>query len=257
MVRQTTVILLGTMLGTAAVAQSTTPQGAPVETARAALEQWVETRSVIDRETRDWTTGKALLQDRIGVVQREVTAMRQRIAEAKQNTVEADRKKAELVAENERLVAAAGGLAADIAGLETRARKLLARLPDPLREKLKAIAARLPGEGQTTKATLGERFLTVVGVLNEVDKFQREITVASEVRTLGDGTRAEVTAVYVGIAFGCYVTQNGKAAGVGLAGADAFTWTPADAEAPAIQKIVAILKNEQPAAFVPVSVKVQ
>jgi len=230
---------------------------APVEATRAVMERWVETRSVIGKEKRDWQLGRELLDNRIALVQREIETMRTRIAEAAKNATDLEVQKAALAAENQRLVDGASSLSGPIAGLEMRTRRLLERLPEPLRERLKLLSQRLPEKPGETKLTLGERFLTVVGLLNEVNKFQREITVTSEVRTLGDGTSAEVTAVYVGLGQGYYVTADGKAAGTGAATPDVWKWTPNNTAGPSIRRVITILKNEQPAAFVPVPVKVQ
>lgn len=234
-------------------------QNPDLGTTRAALERWVETRSVLGKEQRDWLLGKDLLESRIQLVQREIETVRARTAEAVKNTAEADQKRGELVAENERLLAAATGLQGGIAALEARVRALLQRLPEALRERasVKTLAQRLPEAAATTKLSLSERYLNVVGLLNEVDKFQREVTVTSEVRKLADGSSAEVTAVYLGIAQGFYVSNNGKAAGYGAATADGWQWTAADGAAERIRQVVAILKNEHPAVFVPVPAKLQ
>jgi FtsZ-binding cell division protein ZapB len=228
-----------------------------VDATRSAIEKWVEARSVLGKEKRDWMIGRDLVQARLQLVQREIEGVRGRIAEAQKSTTEADQKREELVAENQKLTDAAKGLQDAILTLEERTRKLLARLPEPLREKVKSVSQRLPEAGAATKLALSERYLTVVGVLNEINKFQREVTVTSEVRALGDGTTAEVTAIYLGISQGYYATNNGKAAGVGTATATGWEWTPANQEAPRILQMIAILKSEQPAAFVPVPVKVQ
>jgi hypothetical protein len=58
--------------------------------------------------------------------------------------------------------------------------------------------------------------------LNEVNKFNREITVSSEVLTLSGGASAEVTALYVGIGKAYYVSRNGSAAGIGTASPDGW-----------------------------------
>ena len=107
------------------------------------------------------------------------------------------------------------------------------------------------------KLSLSERFQNVLGILNEVNKFNREIAVTSEVRTLADGTSAEVTALYVGIGQGYYVSADGKVAGVGSAAPEGWVWTPANDAAARVAKAIAILKNEQPASFVPLPVRVE
>lgn len=256
-ITSTSALLRAATLGAFAVGLSAQDVPSPVDSTRAAMERWVETRSVIGKEKRDWQLGREMLNDRITLVQREIEAGKGRILDTGKSTAEADKKKAELVAENQRLVEASAGLGADIVALESRTLALCKRLPEPLRERIKMLSQRIPESGAATKLGLGERFLNVVGVLNEVNKFQREVTVTSEVRALGDGTTAEVTAVYVGIGQGYYTTANGKAAGTGTATASGWQWTPANAAAPQIAKVVAILKNEHPAQFVPVPVKVQ
>jgi len=245
------------LLVTLALPAQQEASGQIVETTRTAIEKWVEARSVLGKEKRDWLIGRDLVQARLQLVQREIEGVRSRIAEAEKNTTEADQKREELVAENQRLADAAKGLQESIGTLEERTRKLLLRLPEPLREKVKSVSQRLPEPGVATKLALSERYLTVVGVLNEVNKFQREVTVTSEVRALGDGTTAEVTAIYLGISQGYYATNNGKAAGMGTATATGWEWTPANQEAPRILQMIAILKSEQPAAFVPVPLRLQ
>lgn len=250
-------LLRTAVLGACAAFASAQETASPIDGTRSTMERWVETRSVIGKEKRDWALGREILNDRIGIVQREIESVQKRIEDAKKSTADADAKKQELAAENARLVAAAAGLSSTIGELETRTRTLLQRLPEPLRERVKLLSQRIPEDASNTKLSLSERFLNVVGVLNEVNKFQREVTITSEVRKLADGSSAEVTAVYVGIGQGYYTTANGKAAGLGSATATGWEWQPANAEAPQIQKIIAILKNELPAEFVPVPVKVQ
>ena len=46
-------------------------QNDPVAATRSTLEQWVETRSTISKESRDWALAKESLQARMDVVRRE------------------------------------------------------------------------------------------------------------------------------------------------------------------------------------------
>jgi hypothetical protein len=228
---------------------------AQVEDAKDVLERWVETRRVISQEKRDWALGKEVLEDRIELVQGEIEALRGRISDAQASLAEADEKRADLVAQNERLTAASATLAELLAGFESRTLALLERLPDPIRERVKPLSQRIPEAGAETEQSLSQRFQNVVGILNEVDKFNRDITVTSEVRPLGDGTTAEVTAIYAGLGQGWYVSTNGAAAGIGRSGPDGWQWTPANDAAPRIAEAIAILENEKVAAFVQLPVR--
>lgn len=238
-------------LGAAAVTQD----DLGVSGVREALEQWVQTRKVISAERSDWKLGKEMLEDRIDLVSQEIESLRSRIDGAQSSIAEADRKREELVQRNEHLKEASAGLVEILDGIEARTRTLVARLPDPLRERVKPLSQRLPDDPAKTDQTLSQRFQNVVGILNEVNKFDREITLTSEVRTLADGATAEVAAFYVGLGQAYYATSDGRSAGVGAPTAEGWSWVGADDSAAEIAKAVAILKNEGMAGFVLVPVQ--
>ena len=228
-----------------------------LETTRAALEKWVETRTLISQEKRDWEEGRQILEERIGLVQREIDSLRQRQGEAEENIAEADGKRAELAAQRDALKDAADTYAATLAGLERRTLELVARLPETVQERVKTLSQRIPSEPEDTKLGLSDRFLSIVGILNEVDRFNREISLTSEVRQLENGTTAEVAVMYVGLGYAFYVTNNGEHAGVGTVGEEGWEWKSADEAAVNIQKAIAILKNEQGAEYVQLPIQVQ
>jgi len=245
------------ILGLCASAVFPSDDVADIAETRAILEKWVDTRRVISAERNDWKLAREILASRVEVLQREIDSLKSRIVDAQSSIAEADKKREALVEDNARLVTSSEALGTVVTGFETRTRTLLARLPDPIRDRVKPLSQRLPDGKAPVKTPLGERFQNVVGILNEVDKFQRDITLSSEVRQLGDGTTAEVTAIYLGIAQGYYVTANGKSAGVGTAGVDGWAWTPANDAAPRIARSIAILKNEGVAEFVPLPMRIQ
>lgn len=228
-----------------------------IEATRDTLEKWVETRRLLSEEKRDWALAKDMLTSRAEILRGEVTEVDGRITEAEKSITDADRKAADLVAKNDALKLASSELAAMAATLESRTKDLVKRLPDPIREKLRPLTQRLPEDPTKSELPLSTRFQNVVGIVNEVNKFNRELTVTSEVRKLADGSSAEVTAVYLGLAQGYYVGGGGKLAGVGGATENGWTWTAANEYAPQIAKVVAILKNESPAEFVPVPLGVK
>ena len=231
--------------------------GSKVNNTRETLEKWVEIRRVISKEKRDWKLGREILKDRIELVKREIETLRTRIGEAEGSIAEADKKRSGLIEENERLKEVSAALKSTVNTLESRTKELLARLPDPIRERVKPLSQQFPDNPEETKLSLGERFQNIVGILNEVNKFNREITVTSEVRTLRDGTKAEVAALYVGIGQAYYASADGKAAGVGTSSATGWVWTPANEAAPEISEAIAILKNEKVADFVRLPIRIK
>lgn len=256
--RMASALALAGAIGLAAGAMPPRQEEAPVEATRSALDRWVEVRRILSQEKRDWEIGRELLTDRIAVVQREIDALRERIGETRGTTVEQERERADLGVERDRLRETQARMTEAVQAFEARARDLLARLPDPLRQDdgIQLLSQRLPEDSHGTKLGLGDRFLNVVGVLNQIDKFQREITVSSEVQKLQDGTSVEVTALYLGLGQAYYVNGDQTLAGVGTPGPSGWTWQPANDAAPAIARAVKVFQNEEPAAYVPLPVRV-
>jgi hypothetical protein len=225
--------------------------------ARAALEKWVETRRVISKERSDWKLGKQILEEQVELRRGEIENLRDLIEKTRDSVAEADKKRAELIAERDRLEQASASLVEVVGDLETRTKELLPRLPDPIRELVKPLSQQLPEDPSHTELSLGDRFQNVVGILNAVEKSGREISATSEVRALPNGTSAEVTALYVGIAQGYYVSADQGAAGIGSSSEEGWIWRPANEAAAEIAKAIAILNNEVGAEFVELPIRVQ
>lgn len=247
-------LLVGTTL---LVSRSSAEEEAGIDQTRTALEQWVQNRRTIAKEKRDWALGKEVLNNRIEIVQNEIASLRSKIdAESKKvDTAEAER--AELEQQSRKLKQATEELEGTVVELEGRIKRLLPRLPMPIRERVKPLSQRIPENPEETEQTVSERFVNVVGILQEVNKFNNQITHHIERRTLPDGTTAEVTTLYLGIGRAYYVNAEAGVAGTGTASADGWAWTPADDQVAVIARAIAIIKGERPASYVPVSLEVQ
>lgn len=258
-----------------ATAQSATPTPAPaptppansgaqpaeasppsLEETRLALAKWIETQQIISRERNEWQQGKDVLQARIDLVGKEVTQLKERIAEAQKAVAESNKKRDALVAENDALKAVAATLAQTVAGMENQVRALAKQAPQPIAERLAPLLQRLPSESNPSRVSVAERFQNVLGILNELNKANSEITVAYEIRTLADGSSSEVQVIYVGLAQAYYISPRGEA-GVGQPSADGWTWKPAPEAAAAILTTLEVIEGKRPPAFTPLPVAIQ
>jgi hypothetical protein len=228
-----------------------------VEAARSAIEQWMEIQRVIALERRDLVLAREMLNGRIELVQGEIDSLRGKIEEAKGELTAADEKWLESVAENERLGATSTRFKEALIALEVRVKQLVPRLPELLQERVKPLSRRLPESPEESKAAPIERYQNVVGILNEANKFNRQIHVTSEIRTLPDGSAVEVAALYVGVGRGFYVGADGVIAGVGSATEEGWIWKPANEAAEPIARAIAILKNERTASFVRLPIEIR
>ncbi|MEX2672281.1 MAG: DUF3450 family protein [Phycisphaeraceae bacterium] len=230
---------------------------APIDDTRARLEKWVQTRQLISQEERDWKLGREMLSERIALVEREIASIRERIGDAEQSITEADRKRDGLVAENEALKRGSQALVEALSALEQRTRGLLQRVPTPVRDTVQPLSQQLPDDKAETKLSLAARFQNVIGILNEIDKFNGEVTLTSEVRELPDGSSAEVTAMYVGLGRAYYAGAGDALAGHSTATKEGWEWTQANEIAPAVSRAIDIVNNEAVASFVRLPVKIE
>jgi hypothetical protein len=258
---KTRTILQGICLSAAGaaalLARAVDGQESRLDATRAAMQDRIEAERLISREKLDWAVGRELLQSRIDLTERQIGSLREDIAESRTGVTDLGGQKAELVEQNERLKEASQALAERIAELEGRTRALLPRLPESLQERVQPLSQRIPDDPVATKASLSERAMNVVGILNQVTKFQREVSVTSEVRVLPGGATAEVAALYVGLGQAYYVTNDGTSAGVGRPSPDGFVWEPASESAAAIARAIAIYASEEPAAYVRLPLRVE
>jgi len=243
----------------AATPPATVPAASPeptLEETRVTMGKWIETQQIIGRERNEWTQGKEILKGRIELVAKEVATLDEKIKQAQTNVSESKKGYDDLIAEREQLKAAAAQLVASVTTMEAEVRKLSKMLPDPVRQKLQPLFQRLPEDPATTKVSVAERFQNVLGILNEVNKANSELSVVYEVRTLPDGSNAEVQCIYVGLAQAYYISPRGEA-GVGRPTADGWKWQSAPSAANRILMALEIIQGKHIPAFVPLPVNIQ
>ncbi len=238
------------LTGVLAVSTVHGQESAAVEQTRTVIQQWIETRRVIATESRDWKVRREFLESRIALLEREIEATRARTSEARERLTLAETEREQqsaTAATDEALLAKLDAL---VGGLETRTRALLRRLPPAALDRLGLLQARLPAEGVDTRFGIGDRFLTVVGILNALNKFHPELTVTSEVREVADGTKIEVAVMHLGLGCAYYVSADGSVAGYGNPGVTSWVWSESNAAAVEIARAIAMHSGRQEAGFV-------
>ena len=142
--------------------------------------------------------------------------------------------------------------------MERQALALMARFPDPLKDRTSNVRLRIPVKKEDLRGrSAAERMQNVVAMLNEADRFNSAITLAIEVRKDAEGKDRQVQVLYLGLGQAYYADQGGTFAGTGVAGAEGWDWTANAGLGPAIRKVIDIYENERSAEFVPVPVNIQ
>lgn len=227
-----------------------------IENTRTLLGKWFETQQAMARERREWLQAREVLQARIDVLKREVADYDDKMGKARQKLDDAEKARAGIFATNDALKAAATNLAVSVGQLEGRVRELHARMPEPFLPRAAQLFERMPKDPAATRVSVAERFQNVLGILNEMNKFNTEIPLAYEVRNLSDGKPAEVKAFYLGLAQAWFVSAGGEA-GVGAPGEQGWQWQPASADAEKIRQAIDVLQNKGTPAFIPLSMSLR
>ncbi len=236
-------------------AQSSPTQPTLDET-RLKLSKWIETQQIISKERNDWQQSREILQGRIELVGKEVGQLNERIAQAEAAVAESNRKRDELAAQNSQLKETGDQLAAAASAMEARVRKLALLAPEGVATKLAPLLQRIPTGASNSRISTAERFQNVLGILNELNKANSEISIAYEIRKLSDGASSEVQVIYVGLAQAYYLSPRGEA-GVGRPGEGGWTWQAAPDLAGGIYTALEIIQGKHPPDFVALPVTIQ
>ncbi len=230
---------------------------ATLDETRLTLNKWIETQQIISKERNDWQQGKEILQGRIELVGKEVGVLKDRIAQSELAVAESNKKRDELVAELDQLKAVTTQLSDAVTTMEGQVRKLAKLMPEPVSTKLLPLMQRIPADPTNTRVSTAERFQNVLGILNELNKANSEISVSYEIRTLADGSSSEVQVFYVGLAQAYYISPRGLA-GIGHPTEDGWKWESASAATSnQIMQALEIIQGKQTPSFVPLPISIK
>ncbi|WP_269525184.1 DUF3450 family protein [Coraliomargarita parva] len=218
------------------------------------LISWVETKKTISETEANWLAEKEIITDLVKVLENEKTKLEESIEKLDTSADATDKLRTDLNADKESLLAANETLESVIPELEAKARDLLAKLPKPLIEELDPLIRRLPEAGKKSSLPVSQRLLTVVGILNKVDKFNTGITITSEIRNLGE-TSMEVKTIYFGLAGAFFASDNGAYTGIGIPAEGGWKWEEDKAIAGSVVDLIDTYEGAREASFVTLPVQ--
>ena len=235
--------------GTASAASPGARPESNLDVTRATVEKWVEARQLLSRTRTDWEAEREMLQQTKALLQRELAAIDEQFSKLDTNNVQVEKERLQAQDTLKSSLDHLEGVHRFARDFEVRLRALVPRLPEPLQEQLKSMLARLPEDQTNTKMTAAERFQVIVAILNEMDKFNTGLTIASEKRKNDRGEEVAVETVYVGLGAAYFVNEAGDFAGLGTAGPTGWEWSVKNELASTVREMVRIYRNERPARF--------
>ena len=218
---------------------------------RSTLDKWVETRQLISKTRSDWQSDRETLEQTVQLYERELKSIDDQMSKVSTNNTQVAREMNEATALQRLSNQTLDGMRQYATQLESRVKTFAPQLPVPLQDILKPQLARLPADPAATKMLAAERMQVLVGVLNELDKFNNSVNVFyTEKRKNPAGDEVAVQSIYVGLGAGYFVNEAADFAGTGTPGANGWEWAVKPQIAPSVQEVVKIYSNKKAATFV-------
>ncbi|MFA5257001.1 MAG: DUF3450 family protein [Opitutales bacterium] len=247
-------IALG-LFGTATLLQaqqSSTPvdAGEQIKAATEVTSKWVETRSTISKDANQWRVDKELIQQKIDFYRIELENLQTEIDTLSKSASEGQDKRAQYANQIEELNRAQSVVIGMLPKYEAQVRELVRYFPSPLQETAGKLAKSIPTNPNTTRLGAGQRLAVIVGILNEVDRFNRDVTTTQEIREI-NGENRQVDVMYMGLGQAFYADSEGKIAGIGTPAKDGWKWEAHDDMATQILTAIKVAQGKiKPAVFV-------
>lgn len=223
----------------------------PLAETRSTLEKWVETRQLISKTRSDWQTDKETLEQTVLLYERELKSIDDQLSKVSTNNTQVAREMTEATALQKISNETLDGMRQYATQLEARVKKFAPQLPVPLQDILRPQLARLPADPANTKMLAAERVQVLVGVLNELDKFNNSVNVFyTEKRKNPAGDEVAVQTIYVGLGAAYFVNEAADFAGPGTPGPNGWEWAVKPEIASSVQEVVKIYSNKKAARFV-------
>lgn len=239
--------------GTTLQAQDQTAVQKEIAKARQVIEEYVDTRQEIAEAKNEWESYQELTQRRIALYEDEIEELTATIKKAEDETTQAERSIAGIKEDIAKLRSANNIVASALPAFEDKVRELYAYFPAPLKDKVQSLVQQL---GKGSQAS--NRMALVIGILNEVDKFNSDYTIDTFEKELDNGQTKLVDVIYLGLAVAYYADAEGQVGGVGTPAPGDWKWTEQNDLAPAIRESVLYYEGEiKPAALVDLPVEIQ
>ena len=233
-------------------------QGSKFDETRAHIEKWVQTRQLIAKKNADWRVEQDNIRQSIDLLKKEITLLEKEIADAKQVDTESDAEKQRITLSLEDLKKSNKVVDDVLWKMERQALALMARFPEPLKDRTTGVRTRIPLEEKDLQGrSAAERMQNVVAMLNEADRFNSAITLTVELRKDAEGKDRQVQTIYLGLGQAYFADEKGTIAGTGVPGANGWAWEAKPELTESIRKVIDIYENRKSAEFVPVPVTIK
>lgn len=224
---------------------------------RSTLKEWVELKKLVSEEKSKWRVEKEILNQSIELLTKEIEKLGEQVESMQEEADAAQLERQSLNSEETELKKAAAVIDDVASDIERDLLELVDYFPDSLKKKLKLLTEQMP---KTPKAAerlgLSTRIQYVIGILGEIEKFNKQISVEETMQRVGDSDVA-VKTMYIGLAVAYYVDGTRTIAGILTPAKGGWVKESRDDLANDIATAIAVYEREETAQFVNLPIKVK
>jgi hypothetical protein len=241
------VFLFGLLL-----APITLPAAEDLDSVQRAVTEWARVRNETIRLESDWKSERTILESTLKALNEraDALALSREVLDAK---TAATRKSVDELQEKSKAAAETlDGIDARLRAASAELLRVRPWLPPRLSDALE-----LPFRSLADDALpVGERVQILVTTFNRCAQFDRTVTLSQEAMTLAGGERRMYEVVYWGLSQGCALDRSAKTAWLGRPGKEGWAWEEHPEINGAVEKLIAIHKDEAEPQFVEVPARV-
>lgn len=208
-----------------------------LDTLKSNTDRWIEIRSRLSREQSNWDADKDILKDSIDTLEASKQSLEKDLRLHKLKTQELDQKTTEAEKSLAAFERTNDILLSQITEYEDRVRRLAARLPPPLIERLRSLLLKLPASSDQASVPVPNRVQNLISILALIDEFNNKLTLSHTIKSLDKGEAIEVRVLYWGLATGYAINATGTQSWILEPGEAEWAWRPADQHTAAIARL--------------------
>lgn len=222
-------------------------------TLEALVSKWVELKSTIASEKNDWRNDKLRLEDEYRLFEKEKSFLEEKIRSIRAAKAALAEERAGLIKKKETLTNVLKQTEPILDETEINIKKWRKIIPPPLILPLEPLFARLDNSSQLS---VSQRIQTIFSLYGEIEELQHEIRITKEILKTESGRQREFDVVYIGLARGFCVSEDGGEAAVGKPTRNGWKWEWSKGLASSIRQAIEYYNREKTAGFIELPIEI-
>lgn len=209
-----------------------------LESLRSDIDKWIGVEKTLSSEKIAWDTKHSHMQDVLNLLKKEKEILQNNISEGEKKLTHSDEVRSKQLQRRQLQNKISKTLSTNLSNFEQSLINIKKRLPQPLRKKLSQAYQRFPKKGKQQQIGNAKRLQNLLGILIEIQKFDRDLTLTHEMHEMSDGKEIESKTLYLGLASAYYLRA--EDAGYGIPGSTGWRWISQPELLPSIKELFAI-----------------